>query len=138
MQVSERAPVLQRGDVRLAIVRMDAGHQNRGRRRCDLLTVDAKGSSEYSENWHVRHAETPLSIGLSGLELTPLAKKRRGRSWYTPATLAKRLNVSERTVRNWVSSGKLPSYKIGRMRRIDPDDVDAFMAQFRQEGPRRQ
>jgi excisionase family DNA binding protein len=48
--------------------------------------------------------------------------------------LAKRLKVSERTVRNWVSSGQLPSYKIGSSRRFDPADVDAFLSGFRQEG----
>lgn len=62
------------------------------------------------------------------------AKRPPGRTWYTPATLAKRLSVSERTVRNWISSGKLASYKIGSVRRIDPDDVDAFLARYRQGG----
>jgi excisionase family DNA binding protein len=47
--------------------------------------------------------------------------------------LAKRLKVSERTVRNWVSSGQ-PSYKIGSSRRFDPADVAAFLSGFRQEG----
>jgi hypothetical protein len=32
--------------------------------------------------------------------------KPPGPDWYTPATLAKRLKVSERTVRNWVSFGQ--------------------------------
>ncbi len=60
--------------------------------------------------------------------------KPPGPDWYTPATLAKRLKVSERTVRNWVSSGQLPSYKIGSSRRFDPADVDAFLSNFRKEG----
>lgn len=33
------------------------------------------------------------------------------------------------------SSSTLPSYKIGASRRFDPADVDAFLAQFREEGP---
>jgi excisionase family DNA binding protein len=60
--------------------------------------------------------------------------KPPGPDWYTPETLAKRLKVSERTVRNWVRRGELPSYKIGSSRRFDPVDVDAFLANFRQEG----
>ncbi len=57
-------------------------------------------------------------------------------TWYTPATLAKRLDVSERTIRNWVSRGQLASYKIGSVRRIDPADVDEFLARHRCEGPK--
>jgi excisionase family DNA binding protein len=60
--------------------------------------------------------------------------KPPGPDWYTPATLAKPLKVSERTVRNWVSSEQLPFYKIGSSRRFDPADVDAFLSNFRQEG----
>jgi hypothetical protein len=36
-------------------------------------------------------------------------------------------------VRNWVNDGLLVSYKIGGSRRFDPADVDAFVAQFRDE-----
>jgi excisionase family DNA binding protein len=48
--------------------------------------------------------------------------------------VGERLKVSERTVRNWVSSGQLLSYKIGSSRRFDPADIDAFLSGFRQEG----
>lgn len=61
------------------------------------------------------------------------AKRPPGRTWYTPAMLAKDLSVSERTVRNWMSSGKLASYKIGSVRRIDQADVDVFLARYRRE-----
>ena len=63
------------------------------------------------------------------------AQSPQGGKWYTPATLAKRLDVSERTVRNWIASGKLASYKIGSVRRIDPVDVDAFLARHRRGSP---
>jgi len=36
-------------------------------------------------------------------------------------------------VRNWVNDGLLVSCKIGGSRRFDPADVDAFVAQFRDE-----
>ncbi|HVV52422.1 MAG TPA: helix-turn-helix domain-containing protein [Polyangia bacterium] len=55
------------------------------------------------------------------------------RPFYTIGSLAKRLTLGERTVRNWVESGELPSYKFGRSRRIDPQDVDSFLARRRDD-----
>ncbi|MFN8215213.1 MAG: helix-turn-helix domain-containing protein [Solirubrobacterales bacterium] len=52
------------------------------------------------------------------------------RTWFTPETLAARLQVSERMVRKWVAQGRLRSYKIDSCRRFDPADVDAFLKQF--------
>jgi excisionase family DNA binding protein len=60
--------------------------------------------------------------------------KRRADGWYTTASLARELGVSERTIRGWVGKGKLPSYKIGSSRRFKPADVEAFLVQFREEG----
>lgn len=60
--------------------------------------------------------------------------KRRRTDWYTTASLARELDVSERTVRQWVEQGKLVSYKIGSSRRFKPADVETFLAQFREEG----
>jgi excisionase family DNA binding protein len=54
-------------------------------------------------------------------------------AWFTTETLAAYLQVSDRLVRNWVNDGLLVSYKIGGSRRFDPADVDAFVAQFRDE-----
>jgi excisionase family DNA binding protein len=48
-------------------------------------------------------------------------------------TLADFLAVSDRTIRNWIRSGKLPSYKLGAARRIDPADVEDFLARHRDE-----
>ena len=59
--------------------------------------------------------------------------KRQRTDWYTPASLARELDVSERTVRNWVRCGQLTSYKIGGSRRFKPADVEAFLARFRDE-----
>lgn len=39
----------------------------------------------------------------------------------------KYLGVCERTIFNYVDSGELPSVKLGRLRRIDPDDLAAFI-----------
>jgi excisionase family DNA binding protein len=54
-------------------------------------------------------------------------------AWFTPETLAAYLQVSERMVRKWVAQERLRSYKLDGCRRFDPADVDAFVAQFRDE-----
>lgn len=54
-------------------------------------------------------------------------------SFFTDRTLADFLAVSDRTVRNWIRRGELPSYKLGAARRIDPADVDDFLARHRDE-----
>lgn len=47
--------------------------------------------------------------------------------FYTTKTLALKLQVSERTIRNWVNSGELASYTLGDLRRFDPADVASFL-----------
>lgn len=56
-------------------------------------------------------------------------------TFFTERTLAAYLAVSDRTIRNWMRHGELPSYKLGASRRIDPADVDAFLEVRREEGP---
>jgi excisionase family DNA binding protein len=54
--------------------------------------------------------------------------------FFTERTLAAHLAVSDRTIRNWISRGDLPSYKLGASRRIRPEDVERFLARRRHEG----
>jgi excisionase family DNA binding protein len=54
-------------------------------------------------------------------------------AFFTERTLAAYLSVSDRTIRNWIRRGELPSYKLGASRRIDPSDVDAFLEARREE-----
>lgn len=54
-------------------------------------------------------------------------------SFFTERTLADYLAVSDRTIRNWIRRGELPSYKLGAARRIDPTDVTAFLEARREE-----
>lgn len=54
-------------------------------------------------------------------------------TFFTERTLAAYLAVSDRTIRNWIRRGELPSYKLGASRRIDPVDVDAFLEARREE-----
>ncbi len=54
-------------------------------------------------------------------------------AFFTERTLAAYLAVSDRTIRNWIRRGELPSYKLGAARRIDPADVDVFLAERREQ-----
>lgn len=65
---------------------------------------------------------------LGGME-----RKLPSPSFFTERTLADYLAVSDRTIRNWIRRGELPSYKLGAARRIDPADVDDFLARHRDE-----
>lgn len=54
-------------------------------------------------------------------------------AFFTERSLAAYLAVSDRTIRNWIRRGELASYKLGASRRIDPADVDRFLAERREE-----
>jgi excisionase family DNA binding protein len=53
--------------------------------------------------------------------------------FFTERSLADYLAVSDRTIRNWIRRGELASYKLGAARRIDPADVEEFLARRREE-----
>lgn len=55
------------------------------------------------------------------------------RPFYTIRSLALRLDVSERMVRKLLHEGQLASYRVGKARRIAPEDVDSFLAERREE-----
>ncbi|MFN8160887.1 MAG: helix-turn-helix domain-containing protein [Solirubrobacterales bacterium] len=52
--------------------------------------------------------------------------------FFTEKSLAEYLAVSDRTIRDWIRRGDLPSYKLGGSRRIDPADVEVFLAARRE------
>jgi excisionase family DNA binding protein len=56
-----------------------------------------------------------------------------GPTFFTEHSLATYLAVSDRTIRNWIRRGELASYKLGTSRRIDPADVEDFLARHRDE-----
>jgi len=60
-------------------------------------------------------------------------RKRASSAFFTERSLATYLAVSDRTIRNWIRRGELPSYKLGASRRIDPADVEDFLARHRDE-----
>lgn len=67
------------------------------------------------------------------MEYGGMEPKTTPATFFTERTLATYLAVSDRTIRNWIRRGELPSYKLGAARRIDPADVDTFLAQRRDE-----
>ena len=75
-----------------------------------------------------RTVQMTFSGGKEGMQA-----KRGGPAFFTERSLADYLAVSDRTVRNWIRRGELPSYKLGASRRIDPADVAAFLEQRREE-----
>lgn len=76
-----------------------------------------------------------LSIfrGRLDLKSAVIGMKRKNEvpNFFTERTLAAYLAVSDRTIRNWIRRGELPSYKLGAARRIDPADVESFLARNR-------
>lgn len=59
-------------------------------------------------------------------EVAVIADARR--PFFTPSTLATYLAVHPRTVRQWLTDGKIPSYLFEGSRRIAAEDVDAYVA----------
>jgi excisionase family DNA binding protein len=49
----------------------------------------------------------------------------------SPSALAEYLSISERTVRDMLSKQRIPSYKVEGQRRIDPADVEKYLARNR-------
>jgi excisionase family DNA binding protein len=72
--------------------------------------------------------QSPLSLDKGGME-----RKTSTPNFFTERSLAEYLAVSDRTIRNWIRRGQLPSYKLGSSRRIDPADVEDFLARHRDE-----
>jgi excisionase family DNA binding protein len=75
-----------------------------------------------------QRTDSALSFDIKGVE-----RNAPPVTFFTERSLAAYLAVSDRTIRNWIRRGELPSYKLGAARRIDPADVDIFLAQRRDE-----
>lgn len=45
----------------------------------------------------------------------------------TTQDVADRLQVKERTVRDWIRSGELPAFDLGQGYRISEEDLEAFL-----------
>jgi excisionase family DNA binding protein len=61
-----------------------------------------------------------------------LRAERDERPLLSPKELATRLGISDRTARSMIESGRMPSLKIGGLTKVEPAEVDAYLA--RQKG----
>lgn len=52
----------------------------------------------------------------------------------TPQQVAERLQVTEKTVYRWLTEGRLGGLKMGRLWRVRPKDLDAFLGDAPAEG----
>lgn len=48
-------------------------------------------------------------------------------SLLTVGDVARRLQVSQKTVRRWIEGGELAVHRLGRQLRISPPDLDTFL-----------
>jgi excisionase family DNA binding protein len=103
-----------------AVRRPPVGRGGRG------LTFGLIGGGESARVGHPM--QMPPSLDIGGMERKPAPF-----AFFTERTLASFLAVSDRTIRNWIRRGELPSYKLGAARRIDPADVEDFLARHRDE-----
>jgi len=53
----------------------------------------------------------------------------------TPTQVAERLQITERTVYEWIRGGKLTALKLGRLWRIRQDELEAFLEGARAKAP---
>jgi excisionase family DNA binding protein len=90
-----------------------------------LLAVERRRCGNFFQG---HPTQTALTFDKRGME-----RKATPPAFFTERSLAAYLAVSDRTIRNWIRRGELPSYKLGAARRIDPADVDAFLSQRREE-----
>jgi len=68
-------------------------------------------------------------MGWNHAEIPVTAPPRR--PFFTPRSLAAYLAISERSVREMLRDGRMPSYQIEGARRIDAADVDRYLAAHR-------
>lgn len=53
--------------------------------------------------------------------------------WFvTVKELSKVTNIAEDTLYGWAERGLLPSYKIGRLRRFNLDEIKSYLEKFKQ------
>ena len=51
--------------------------------------------------------------------------------FYTMKQISDMLNVHINTVQKWISSGKLMHYKIGQSVRVNKNDLDSFLSEYK-------
>ena len=104
-------------------------------RRATAACMDAQGSAAEGHRETEGHGYVLRSRPIQAAACLDNRGMKRNTSpaFFTERSLAAYLTVSDRTIRNWIRRGELPSYKLGAARRIDPADVEDFLAQRREE-----
>jgi excisionase family DNA binding protein len=112
------------GAARRSHAATDGASPPRGRRRPALQGTRAHPGRP-------RSARGPLARSLSATSaMSVRVTELERRAFFTPKTLY--LSISERTVRSMLANGTLPSYRVEGARRIDPADVDRYLANRRE------
>lgn len=107
-----RRPIVAR--LRRATAACKDARETEGQDRCELLI------------WP-RPMQTAISMD------NRCVKRNTSTTFFTERSLAAYLAVSDRTIRNWIRRGELPTYKLGAARRIDPADVEDFLTRHKDE-----
>lgn len=58
---------------------------------------------------------------------------QRERRWATKAVAAEYGGYSERTIERWINEKRLPGYKVGRLIRVDLNEIDDLLTGSRVE-----
>jgi excisionase family DNA binding protein len=53
------------------------------------------------------------------------------KTYFSPAEVAQILGVTRETIYNGIKSGLIPSYKIGRLRRISEEQIDEALRGYK-------
>jgi excisionase family DNA binding protein len=97
---------------------------------------DGRESDDTSNGRSFPMNETPqLNGSAQGRRVKPGALRVTSeplRPFFTVYTLAERLSISERTMRQMLIDGEIASYMIGGSRRVDPADVEDYLRSHRQ------
>jgi len=57
-------------------------------------------------------------------------KELMSKTYFSPAEVAEIFGVTRETIYNGIKSGVIPSYKIGRLRRISEEQIDEALKGF--------
>jgi excisionase family DNA binding protein len=102
-------------------------------RRADPAYKAARGGQTEGHGNDRSIGQMPMHLTLHSDRQGMRDNPAQSETFFTERSLAAYLAVSDRTIRNWIRRGELPSYKLGAARRINPADVDAFLEARRDE-----
>jgi excisionase family DNA binding protein len=63
-----------------------------------------------------------------------MANRRPAPTCFSVKEVAKRISISEKSVRRWVTAGDLHHHKLGASIRVSEEDLTSFLAAHRRRG----